>query len=119
MSSIEFHTFQNKNPKQCLLIFLFYLCYISCSIILSFHCLFFVKYFFVINQRTGVYWSATTTFDYIFYKGDPHVESVIGAFAMTALPSGLLNTTVRKNLPVLGFCVALDCWHVVTGMRDD
>ena len=79
----------------------------------------FCKIFFVINQRTGVYWSATTTFDYIFYKGDPHVESVIGAFAMTALPSGLLNTTVRKNLPVLGFCVALDCWHVVTGMRDD
>ena len=117
MSSIEFHTFQNKNPKQLFTNFLVFLM-LYLMFYNSFLSLFiFCKY--LKNHRTGVYWSASTTFDYIFYKGDPHVESVIGAFAMTALPSGLLNTTVRKNLPVLGFCVALDCWHVVTGMRDD
>ena len=68
----------------------------------------------------GLYWATTAGLNKYRHGGKPHMDSVGIAALTVALPSVAVSTVIRRNLAVLGFCVAMDAWHVYSGgSRDD
>ena len=68
----------------------------------------------------GLYWATTAGLNKYRHAGKPHMDSVGIAALAVALPSITFSTIIRKNLAVLGFCVAMDAWHVYSdAARDD
>jgi hypothetical protein len=72
----------------------------------------------IITTTTFFYYYFFIALDHIFYNGESHVESVFGSALVTCVPASIISPIVRKNIPVLGFCIALDCYHVFSG-RDE
>ena len=62
----------------------------------------------------GLYWATTAGLNKYRYEGEPHMDSVGIAALAVGIPSMAVSTVIRKNLTVLGFCVAMDAWHVFT-----
>ena len=69
----------------------------------------------------GSYFALQRVFDHVLFpqEKEAQVESVLVAAAVVGLPSAIFSTTIRSNLPVLGFCVAMDCYQVVVGSSHD
>eukprot|EP00946_MAST-07B_sp_MAST-7B-sp1_P003435 g3435.t1 len=68
----------------------------------------------------GLYWATTAGLNKYRYDGEPHMDSVCISALAVGIPSMAVSTVIRKNLAVLGFCVAMDAWHVFSGAsRDD
>ena len=64
-------------------------------------------------------WGIHTAIDQVVYAGEPHLESVFGAALLTCVPAAVWSPMVRKNIPVLGFCVVMDAYHVFSERGKD
>ena len=67
----------------------------------------------------GLYWATTAGLNKYRYAGEPHMDSVGIAALAVGIPSMVASPVIRKNLAVLGFCVAMDAWHVFSEGRED
>ena len=55
----------------------------------------------------------------IYFNGEESFYSIAGSTLLTCVPAAVISTTVRSNIPVLGFCIVLDVVHVVTERSKD
>ena len=55
----------------------------------------------------------------IYFNGEENFYSIAGSTLLTCVPAAVISTTVRSNIPVLGFCIVLDVVHVVTERSKD
>ena len=67
-----------------------------------------VKTSLVFAGFMGSFWGISKTLD--TYRGSESFENIAAAAAVTTVPS-LRIATVRRNLPWLGFLVAMDCYQ--------
>ena len=88
----------------------------SCSHVCYFWVVFVSFFVFSSLKQTSKQISALNQ---IYFNGEESFYSIAGSTLLTCVPAAVISTTVRSNIPVLGFCIVLDVVHVVTERSKD
>jgi len=86
-----------------------------CSCLLFLGCVCFFLCVVFVEQKS----KQISALNQIYFNGEESFYSIAGSTLLTCVPAAVISTTVRSNIPVLGFCIVLDVVHVVTERSKD